>query len=192
MNQIDNIMKLADEYADAGIYEPAARLRQELRAAIEQALTPGEPVAWAQNTEMETLPSDGLSWVQTQLHIVPLYTAAPQPQPVQEPLALGYWNAVEGWVELPEEAHKPTAWVYPEALEAFRKGKPWTAYGADCSGPHSDGVKRIPLYTEPQPQPNDTALLRQALEALEFAWRAMPGKWEIGNAAITALRERLK
>jgi hypothetical protein len=25
--------------------------------------------------------------------------------PVQEPL--GYWNAVEGWVELPEEAHKP-------------------------------------------------------------------------------------
>ena len=28
-----------------------------------------------------------------------------QPAPVQEPL--GYWNAVEGWVELPEEAHKP-------------------------------------------------------------------------------------
>jgi hypothetical protein len=40
-----------------------------------------EPVAWAQNTEMETPPSDGLSWVQTQLHTVPLYTAAPQPQP---------------------------------------------------------------------------------------------------------------
>jgi len=39
---------------------------------------------------------------------------------------------------------------------------------------------------------DDTALLRQALEALEFAWRAMPGRWEIGNAAITALRERLK
>jgi hypothetical protein len=39
---------------------------------------------------------------------------------------------------------------------------------------------------------DDTPLLRQALEALEFAWRAMPGKWEIGNAAITALRERLK
>jgi hypothetical protein len=86
MTPIENIMKLADEYADAGIYEPAARLRQELRAAIEQALTPGEP----------------------------------------------------------------TAWVYPEALEAFRKGKPWTAYGADCSGPHSDGVKRIYLYTAPE------------------------------------------
>jgi hypothetical protein len=39
---------------------------------------------------------------------------------------------------------------------------------------------------------DDTALLRQALEALEFAWRAMPGKWEIGNAAIAAIRERLK
>jgi hypothetical protein len=45
MTPIENIMKLADEYADAGIYEPAARLRQALRAAIEQALTPGEPVA---------------------------------------------------------------------------------------------------------------------------------------------------
>ncbi len=27
----------------------------------------------------------------------------------QEPL--GYWNAVEGWVELPEESQKPVAWV---------------------------------------------------------------------------------
>ena len=65
----------------------------------------------------------------------------------QEPL--GYWNAVEGWVELPEETHKPVAWVYPEALEAFRQGKPWTAYGADGKGPNSDGVERISLYTTP-------------------------------------------
>ncbi len=65
----------------------------------------------------------------------------------QEPL--GYWNAVQGWVELPEDANQPTAWVYPEALEAFRQGKPWTAYGADGSGPHSDGIERIPLYTTP-------------------------------------------
>lgn len=85
--------------------------------------------------------------------IVALYTTPPaaQPAPVQEPL--GYWNAVEGWVELPEEAHKPTAWVYPEALEAFRQGKPWTAYGANGSGPNSDGVERTPLYTTPPAQP---------------------------------------
>jgi hypothetical protein len=35
-------------------------------------------------------------------------------------------------------------------------------------------------------------VMRQALEALEFAWHAMPGKWEIGNAAIAALKERLR
>ena len=66
----------------------------------------------------------------------------------QEPL--GYWNAVQGWVELPEEEQKPTAWVYPEALEAFRQGKPWTAYGLSGEGySGSDGIKRIPLYTTP-------------------------------------------
>ncbi len=71
----------------------------------------------------------------------------------QEPL--GYWNAVEGWVELPEESQKPIAWVYPEALEAFQKGQPWTAYGTDGkSSQNSDGVERIPLYTSPpQRQP---------------------------------------
>jgi hypothetical protein len=62
---------------------------------------------------------------------------------------LGYWNAVQGWVELPEEAHNPVAWVYPEALEAFRQGKPWAAYGTDGNGPTSDGIERIPLYTTP-------------------------------------------
>jgi hypothetical protein len=74
-----------------------------------------------------------------------------QPEPVQEPL--GYWNAVQGWVELPEDAHKPIAWVYPEAIQAFLQGKPWTAYGADSSGANTDGVDRIPLYTTPPAQP---------------------------------------
>jgi len=58
MNQIDNIMKLADEYAAASIETALSRTgdlmefvvaekakKQALRAAIEQALTPGEPVA---------------------------------------------------------------------------------------------------------------------------------------------------
>jgi hypothetical protein len=56
---------------------------------------------------------------------------------------LGYWNAVQGWVELPDEP-QPVAWVYPEALEAFQQGKPWTAYGRDNEG------ARIPLYTAPR------------------------------------------
>ncbi len=64
--------------------------------------------------------------------------------------SLDYWNAVEGWVELPK-AEQPTAWVYPEGLEALQQGKPWTAYGTDGNGPNSDGVERIPLYTSPQP-----------------------------------------
>ena len=34
---------------------------------------------------------------------------------------------------------EPIAWVYPEGLEAFKSGKPWTAYG-------SSGEGRIPLY----------------------------------------------
>ena len=73
-------------------------------------------------------------------------------QPAQEPL--GYWNAVQGWIELPGEAQAPAAWVYPEALEAFRQGKPWTAYGENGSGPNFDGVERIPLYaTPPAAQP---------------------------------------
>jgi hypothetical protein len=60
----------------------------------------------------------------------------------QEPL--GYWNAVQGWVELPDEP-QPVAWVYPEALDAFRQGKPWTAYGS-----WDNGGGRIPLYAAPR------------------------------------------
>jgi hypothetical protein len=38
---------------------------------------------------------------------------------------------------------EPVAWVYPEGLEAFKSGKPWTAYG-------SSGEGRIPLYLAPR------------------------------------------
>jgi len=44
----------------------------------------------------------------------------------------------------------------------------------------------FPLYTYP---PDDTALLRQALEALEQVASAMP--FPVARATITALRERL-
>jgi hypothetical protein len=42
MTTIDNIMALADQYMGWG----CASDRQALRAAIEAALKPGEPVAW--------------------------------------------------------------------------------------------------------------------------------------------------
>ncbi len=111
-----------------------------------------EPVAWMTiNAYGE---EDDIHYENPEGHLpdgwtyMPLYTHPPKAKQAQEE-PLGYWNAVEGWVELPEEAHTPTAWVYPEALEAFQQGKPWTAYGADGKGPNTDGVERIPLYTAP-------------------------------------------
>ena len=40
---------------------------------------------------------------------------------------------------LAQPEQEPVAWVYPEALEALKSGRPWTAYG-------SSGDGRIPLY----------------------------------------------
>jgi DNA-directed RNA polymerase specialized sigma24 family protein len=45
----------------------------------------------------------------------------------------------------------------------------------------------------PPPQPDDTALLRQALEALrQCQFTTPPAQRKIVNAAIAAIRERLK
>ena len=114
--------------------------------------TEQEPVAWMTiNAYGE---EDDIHYENPEGHLpdgwtyLPLYTTPPKAERFQEE-PLGYWNAVEGWVELQEEEHKPTAWVYPEALEAFRQGKPWTAYGKDGNGPNPDGIERIPLYTTP-------------------------------------------
>ena len=50
MNQIEQLMELADEYAENAAWDRSTddsdKQRSALRAAIEQALTPGEPVAW--------------------------------------------------------------------------------------------------------------------------------------------------
>ncbi len=84
MNQIEYIMALADEYAWAqckvGDYGEAEDIqanvdtRQALRAAIEQALTPGEPVATWENT---------YGMKEWQVHAL---RAGWWPQPKQEPV----------------------------------------------------------------------------------------------------------
>jgi hypothetical protein len=53
-------------------------------------------------------------------------------------------NIPEADIYKPEQ--KPTAWVYPEGLDAFQQRQPWTAYGTDGDG-------RIPLYKSPQQKP---------------------------------------
>lgn len=88
MTTIDNIMELADDYADwmqdKGQYHPATtEARQALRTAIEQALTPGEPVG-----EVSTMPgTSGFTLACFKAQDVPvgtkIYTAPPAaPQPM--------------------------------------------------------------------------------------------------------------
>jgi|AntAceMinimDraft_12_1070368.scaffolds.fasta_scaffold28548_3 hypothetical protein len=108
--------------------------------------------------------------------------------------SLDYWNAVEGWVELPK-AEQPTAWVYPEGLEALQQGKPWTAYGTDGNGPNSDGVERIPLYTSPQPQRPWVGLTEEEVEQIvdESTHNAEGYQfWCSGNGVAAIVEAKLK
>ena len=73
---------------------------------------------------------------------------------------------------------EPVAWMSPgkERLEYSRKD---TVYGSHT----------IPLYTTP---PDDEALLRQALEALEYCRSGEDCHPTLTSEAIDALKERLK
>ena len=52
-----------------------------------------------------------------------------------------YWEPLHDKLQerLAQPEQEPVAWAYHEGLEAFKSGKPWTAYG-------SNGDGRIPLY----------------------------------------------
>ena len=120
---------------------------QSLRQAIEQA-EKQEPVAWMTiNAYGE---EDDIHYENPEGHLPegwtykPLYTHPPQARQTQDE-PLGYWNAVEGWVELPEEDNKPAAWVEPEFWEHLERVNCGTAYRLPEEG-------RQPLYTAPQPQ----------------------------------------
>ncbi len=76
-------------------------------------------------------------------------------------------------------SNEPVAWVKTENF--VDDDGLWS--GRIVFNQHGDGT---PLYTNPV---DDTALLRQALEALEQVASAMP--FPVARATITALRERL-
>jgi hypothetical protein len=197
VNQIDNIMALADEYADYSHSNAHCHTRrQALRAAIEAALTPGGPVAWINWSALTGEPR--LGWqCESEIASEPLYTA-PQPQPKQEPVAT---------VTLSESMGAEFKFNHPHTLLPGQV---------------------LYVYTAPQPQPeqrtagctlcghcaatreklpkNDTALLRQALEAMQTLLDAVQDKTvqmrtgvvvggsavDQATEAIAALRERLK
>lgn len=82
-------------------------------------------------------------------------------------------------------SNEPVAWI--EAPHGKIKMNPFYKMTAPQSLSWS-----IPLY--PHPAPDDTALLRQALEFCEFAWRDVPMNdyaFEKLEQTITALRYRL-
>jgi hypothetical protein len=108
MNQIDNIMALADEYAKAaeetGYIRPT---RQALRAAIEQALAvqpKQEPVAWRWKYRFKDIGETGayeyhsheFAALNNMPNGEPLYTA-PQPQPEKRPqnCGTGFCSCIE-------------------------------------------------------------------------------------------------
>lgn len=81
-------------------------------------------------------------------------------------------------------SNEPVAWMRPDN----RVREESTAGTQFSRGPNRPPIGTwIPLYTHPAP--DDTALLRQALEALEQVASAMP--FPVARATITALRERL-
>jgi len=94
-----------------------------------------------------------------------------------------------------EPEQEPVAWRYEAATAIFESGE----YGGwqrqisekEPCAPENSIRNLQPLYTHPAP--DDTALLRQALEALERGRPQIIGVLvkQDQDAAITALRERL-
>jgi hypothetical protein len=87
---------------------------------------------------LESDPVSHLGLVHRKLAITALRQALEQ-QPVEE--RLGYWNAVEGWVDLPEP-DQAAAWVEPEFWQHLEKVNCGTAYRLPSES-------RQPLYTAP-------------------------------------------
>jgi hypothetical protein len=91
---------------------------------------------------------------------------------------------------------EPVAYMHCPSVAMDGKVRPVLSF-EKYEGDYARGIysERIPLFTAPQPQRDDTALLRQALEALEWcepAGTVGAGGIAARRAAITAIQERLK
>lgn len=123
MNPINNIMKLATDLAYCTDDE-FGEIKVALRAAIEQALTPGEPVAWKHDCAA-LLTNDVELWIDACPHCGKP-RPAPQPKPAeQEPVAWRYKKEGAGWFVSDNEPQYVEQWNDIEEIQ--------------------------PLYTAPQP-----------------------------------------
>lgn len=196
MNTVDTIMELADDYAGwreaKGQDHPAsAEARQALRAALERALTGAvEPAACEchrciKENDLRD-PGGRLPLSMVKMILCPQCGNKRCPKASDHRLACtgsndsGQPGSVYAEPQ-PQPKQEPVAWQWLDTA-TFRKKLPKNAERGAWN----------PLYRALQPQPDDTALLRQALEAL-LGQRGEPD-WRTGKqreAAITALRERL-
>ena len=176
MNQIERIMAIAEHYADGSWHrKPVAEIEnrhQALRAAIEQALKPGEAVAWQERQAKRMKDGQVTEWSnwypcryrsideaknaacdQIPYEWRPLYTA-PQPQPKQEPF--GYFRA------------EPFGWT-------------------DCAET-DDGA--IPLFEAPQPQREWVGLTDEEIQAIEDNTLEGGSFWDVYRAIEAKLKEK--
>lgn len=95
--------------------------------------------------------------------------------PAQEPLE--YWNAVEGWVSIPnEDEPTPAAWVYPSFWDDLQRVNCGTAY-------RNSTVDRLPLYTAP-PQRKWVGLTDKEHEQIAIDCGCASADWVFYGAAV--------
>ena len=185
---VENIMALAFEFAAASTnfmndptnetHKAVTEAEQALRAAIEQALGQGEPVAYTSAYELHRLheAANGLLYslpVSPAAGEVPLFTA-PQPQPKQEPVAWLRKNGFRfmGEIEPQDDSEVPLYTTpQPQPCNIAEDG---VCEALEC------------------PRADDTALLRRALGALTAVGLSAHKTKQVRNEAIAALRQRLE
>ena len=138
-------------------------------AAIEAALTPGEPVAFPEGYEIHELPADytGPAWIEGQVRSLYARTA-PQPQPKQEPVACPS-VAMDGKVR---------------PVLSFEK----------YEGDYASGIyaERIPLFTAPQPQREWVSLTDEEIAFCRFEARVESGPFKRDGTTTTRLARAIE
>ena len=108
-------------------------------------------------------------------------------------LALASTGRVSGEHVCDVPVQEPVAYIHTPSILMEGEVRPVVSF-EKYEDDYNSGIYsvRIPLYTHPQP--DDTTLLRQALEALEKAHHAMQADMaqEVIEEAIAAIKEQLK